>query len=127
MNDRCTPDTARRLKEKGFPQPDPEPGQVWYLDDTPYVVRSFPQRFNETDWIFSGLLERVQAGKESLPEAIYAPTAPDILRELGFEYELSFAADLGGYICTGNFPAIFSNENNPSEACAMAWGAKQKR
>lgn len=30
MNNVVTPETAQRLKDAGFPQPEPKPGQVWH-------------------------------------------------------------------------------------------------
>ncbi len=126
MNDRCTPATARRLKELGFEQPVPASGQVWYLDDEAAIVlavhsngvsycRGNCNYFERTD-IFLSLF-------------VYAPTAPDILRELGEDWTMIVAG--GGFQIYKHFQdpqyifPIAANEN-PAEACAEAWEVKQK-
>ncbi len=133
MNDRCTPATARRLKELGFEQPVPASGQVWYLDDEAAIVlavhsngvsycRGNCNYFERTD-IFLSLF-------------VYAPTAPDILRELGSGFALTIHPEAIGGNCfcmqfmtaaitTVRVHAEWQHEN-PAEACAEAWVAKQK-
>ena len=56
----------------------------------------------------------------------YAPTAPDILRELGQDYRISYFPFRGGWVCEAAFPEVYANETNPAEACAEAWEVKQK-
>lgn len=126
MNDRCTAATARRLKELGFPQPAPAPGQVWCLGDRLCQVRksrhgkSFGFYFGEVDgfWFCSS---------DELPNAVYAPTAPDILWELGYTHNLRHRTGVvHEFTCTYGHSTWFSDDN-PAEACAKAWEAKQKR
>jgi len=123
MNDRCTPATARRLKEQGFVQPPPAPGQVWYKDEKPWL------RMPGAYWV-----ELINGFTNSNPQFTpdcYAPTAPDILRHL----------DSGTYLTRRALTATFEVYNdwraledgtpqyvheNPAEACAEAWEAKQK-
>jgi hypothetical protein len=129
MNDRCTPATARRLQAQGFPKPVPEPGQVWYTaNDTPFIIVSIGAIIvghMDIGWP-DGEVPFGTPPLSSLESCAYAPTATDILRELGYEYRLSNSVFRGGWICEKEYPDIFANEN-PAEACAMAWEAKQKR
>ena len=130
MTNHVTPQTATRLKQAGFKQPVPASGQVWYLDDEAAIVlavhsngvsycRGNCNYFERTD-IFLSLF-------------VYAPTAPDILRELGGNYTLSFLGKVS--TCTNTSlpaPGLLKMENiyyheNPAEACALALEAKQKQ
>lgn len=128
MKNVVTPETARKLKEKGFPQPEnPTPGEVWYIDNAPYVVRGNPQQFKPNSWIFSGLLERVQAGMDCLPEAVFAPTATDILSDLGNDYHIGM---LDGVFVSGLHQFGQSDmqfNDNPSEAAALVWLEKHAK
>lgn len=122
MNDRCTPATARRLKELGFEQPEPAPGQVWYENDgTPVIMYHI-----EIGRLVRGSNGVLYGGKAA-DIITYAATAPDILRELQFTWNLFYSAIDGMYNCIQDRSTdIFSNEN-PAEACAEAWEAKQKQ
>ena len=122
MNDRCTPATARRLKEQGFVQPPPAPGQVWYKDEKPWL------RMPGAYWV-----ELINGFTNSNPQFTpdcYAPTAPDILRELGQSAALLYDQDefLPGYLngFNGFIGFLQPHNENPAEACAEAWEAKQK-
>ena len=124
MTNHATPQTATRLKQAGFKQPVPASGQVWYLDDEAAIVlavhsngvsycRGNCNYFERTD-IFLSLF-------------VYAPTAPDILRELGYEYTLHHE-DIYFCIYEPDGPELKIYENpNPAEACALALEAKQKQ
>ncbi len=125
MKDRCTPATARRLKERGFPQPVPAPGQVWIgqkygTDIAQYgVIIGDKIVFESGEFNNLGVVERGRY--------LYAPTAPDILRELMFTWNLFYTAIDDMYNCVQDQSTdLFSNEN-PAEACAEAWEAKQKQ
>ena len=112
MNDRCTPATARRLKELGFYQPEAAFGQVWYdAEDNPFLVGNLDSPM----WLADAYT--------------YAPTASDILRELGEDWTMIVAG--GGFQIYKHFQdpqyifPIAANDN-PAEACAEAWEAKQR-
>lgn len=117
-------ETAKKLKESGFPQPSPKFGQVWY---DPYgmpavVLSTKPLRFGDEggqSW----------SGKNRFGEMIFAPTATDILRELPRNWMLWFyegseienpAWEVGKYERGDGFDDQESN-SNPAEACAAAW------
>ena len=123
MNDRCTPAAARRLKELGFPQPVPAPGQVWYSANEMLfflVAKADGQLF------FCTVHGAAFGAADNLQKCAYAPTAPDILRELGQDYRISYFPFRGGWVCEAAFPEVYANETNPAEACAEAWEVKQK-
>jgi len=113
MNDRCTPPTARRLKELGFKQPEAAFGQVWYdAEGNPFLIGNLDSPM----WLADAY--------------VYAATAPDILRELGQSAALLYDQDefLPGYLngFNGFIGFLQPHNENPAEACAEAWKAKQK-
>lgn len=96
MKDICTFETAVKLKEAGFPQPDPEVGQVWYNDLYPLMIIEWvdcsfrlealehgPEYSHEIlDWFADDPKNSSPnfSGEASVFSPIYAPTATDILR-----------------------------------------------
>ena len=126
MNDRCTPATARCLKKAGFRQPKFEVGQLWYKERYPggTAAKWVLCIFSELDFI------TLDGGNYPEGEAVYAPTAPDILRELGQSAALLYDQDefLPGYLngFNGFIGFLQPHNENPAEACAEAWEAKQK-
>ena len=128
MNDRCTPATARRLKELGFAQPVPAPGQVWYtINDTKIIVTG---RKGQTFFCATkGGNSLTEIHVSHFDDFADAPTASDILRELGEDWTMIVAG--GGFQIYKHFQdpqyifPIAANEN-PAEACAEAWEVKQK-
>ncbi len=87
MQNHVTPGTARRLRDAGFPQPEPEFGQIWH-----------PSRYGGLFvYICKGcgntMELRAPAGwstweKPGSDKLFFAPTAADILRELPDRYVL---------------------------------------
>ena len=122
MNDRCTPATARRLKKAGFRQPKFEVGQLWYKERYPggTAAKWVLCIFSELDFI------PLDGGNYPEGEAVYAPTAPDILPELGDHWTIDFWALSDEWVCRHDNGARYYNDN-PAEACAEAWEAKQKQ
>ncbi len=114
MNDRCTPATARRLKELGFPQPEAAFGQVWYdAEDNPFLVGNLDSPM----WLADAYT--------------YAPTAPDILLHLDSGTYLIRRALTATFEVYDDWRALEDGtpqyvHENPAEACAEAWEAKQK-
>ena len=130
--------TAQALKTAGFPQPEPEAGQVWYLDagDAVFInginargeiICAAPSLINiEGHFVFN------PDACESMP---FAPTAADILRELPAtkgEHPIAlcfFADGVDTFTVTdfhqgedGLFSGCDISEHaNPAEACAAAW------
>lgn len=88
MNNFVSFDKAKKMKEAGFPQPEPEIWQVWYGlltgESEVNILISYNAKGYFTD-IFSN-----HHSKESFKKfGIYAPTVEDILKELGHDYYLS--------------------------------------
>ena len=134
-NQICTPATARRLKEQGFKQPLPAPGQVWYdLVKNPNLPCFIHRAKEGWYWDNHGNSYTAEAFTE---DGCYAPTAPDILRELGSRFALTIHPEAigGNCFCMQFMPAAITTvrvhaewqHDNPAEACAEAWEAKQKR
>ena len=126
MNDRCTPATARRLKDQGFAQPDPRPGHVFYdeYDGAIVIVRGSILGYYG---IYAGTDRTVEISGD-MKSMAYAPTAPDILRELGQDYALVYAGGEPTLISTveKRLPFLYKHPN-PAECCAMQWQIKQEQ
>jgi len=92
-------ETAKRLKEAGFPQPEPEFGQVWYSPN--------------------GAIRVIYIKTYDL---VFAPSATDILKEIPFFGSLSFEV----YETRFEFRVweglkLIAKNENPHEAAALAW------
>ncbi len=116
-------ETARKLKDADFPQPEPMPGQVWYADNS---LKVFVSKVNAGS--ISGHSEYPCARIEDTITAvdIFAPTATDIMQHLPGWY-LAFSKNQ--FVCLsfdeeGSAPDSFVHEN-PAEACAKAWFFEQ--
>lgn len=106
-------ETAKRLRDAGFPQPNVERGQSWYNREGSLQIiahdPTYPKEFNslirEHAWIF-------------------APTATDILRSLP-GYNLAFATENGWHCFFMSIDGVIYAENshkdNPAEAAAIAY------
>lgn len=124
-------ETANRLKEAGFPQPDFATGQLWYNASgaLSFIGKKEPGDDGKTYFFCTSVdtarTERMIPIKDG---AFYAPTATDILRELGPGhcvglYNVSphtFASAEIKWLC------VFPNQReysgiNPAEAAARAW------
>lgn len=117
MENIVTFETAKRLKDAGFPQPEPATGQIWYgpKDKTAYLI-------NEVSHKTIYFIALGDYGNEEILEAkhlylfVFAPTATDILRELQYA-DLTFRS--GKFRVT--LEHIISSHDNPAEAAAVAW------
>lgn len=86
MKDIISFETAKALKEAGFPQPEFETGQFWYNDlgALTFVGRNeVNERFGK-DYFYCTSVEtgRTDFFQPVAHSAFFAPTATDILREL---------------------------------------------
>ena len=114
-------ETAKRLKEAWFPQPEPCACQIWAdTDGFCFIVLS------ERGKTISG--RYIQSGNEFDCSVIddadtFCPTATDILSHLP-GWCLSFAT-VTGWTCWfevgDSVVAEFNHKDNPAEACAEAW------
>jgi len=102
-------ETAVRLKESGFPQPTPEAGQFWYN----------PNGILFVVYLVHEIVELYEIGRRNpsighyWEDWTFAPTATDILRELGPLFDLSY--DCAEFWCGDK------KGWNPAEAAAEAW------
>ena len=114
--DIVTFETALKLKEAGFPQPRFTPGiwQFWYGHGGLLGVSMQVDRIHEAE----GSILHVPN-----PSLIFAPTAADVLQELGDGYFLMldgcFEIDQMSEQY-GTSPA-FSRHENPAEPAALAY------
>jgi len=109
-------ETAKRLKKAGFPQPEiMEFGLAFWVK-------------NYTDHILA-LTDYDNIGIKMRENYSFAPSATDILKELGGQADLRFSRN-------GWTVSIFQNQyhsdsfnsvDNPAEACAAAWLAKNEK
>ena len=122
MQNLVTAETALKLKNAGFPQPVPEFLQVWYSDEPPYRERIVLSNNKEAMEVVCLAGERITYRYLDQLYA-FAPTATDILRELGSDYALSFLH--GRFWCERRQFGIVYDHENPAEAAASAWLAKE--
>lgn len=127
MKNIVTFETAQRLKEAGFPQPEPERGQVWYNDTgANYLITN-----TGGVGVYYACGPVLYTDRSlSADSCVFAPTATDILFYLSSDYEIyrSAVRDL--------FAAVYKDESgevklssynsNPAEAAAALWLERQK-
>ncbi len=106
-------ETAKQLKEAGFPQPSARFGQFWY-DETSEALNCIG--FEDFSIWFEDLV---------LEGYIFAPTATDILRLLPGVYlcvndKSIWRAEWAGVSCYDNDPPLAKGEA-PAEVAAAAW------
>ncbi len=121
-------ETAKRLKEAGFPQPEPERGQVWYTEyRKTYIILSGDKTIHGhiESW---GVMEVINILR--IYGRAFAPTATDILLQMPDGYGLfKFSGNL--FVCTDSQVLKVDNpyviSDNPAEAAAAAWLEIQKQ
>ena len=126
MDNYTTAETALKLKEKGFPHPEPKFGQMWKSAFTGYdsVVCNRTDTnglkmlapVHLIDWSHNFSAEPILGNAEN----IVLPTATDILKELGKDYNLSFFEGLFYCVHDNLMGEAYAHEN-PAEACAIAF------
>lgn len=106
MKNFCNYETSIRLKAAGFPQPRPEAGQTWYMEGgAPLIVL---KRMSPEVKVYLGGITHMY----DFSGAAFAPTAADILQELGWGFFKNQAAEAPG--------GAFESATKP-EAAASAW------
>jgi hypothetical protein len=118
MTDHTTAATARKLKEAGFQQPVPQEDQVWYSG------RNQSKTTLRQSENYRGMLiaDTYIIGGKFSEIADFAPSATDILRELGPGFYLESKGD--HWACGYYYPdkeITPKVSQNPAEACAAAW------
>jgi hypothetical protein len=119
MNNTVTFETAKRLKEAAFPQPEQILFGQHYYDDEGRLGIVISDNDDYLAVKFWGALSTYVSTEFDLSGCFFAPTATDILRELGKDYELSFFEE-SWFVCEDSF-APCTEHDNPAEACALAW------
>ena len=139
MKNVASSETAVKLKEAGFPQPDIQIGQAWYNDfKEPSVIVQRDHEF-KTQWagchLGTGATGNMFKASEIKENCCFAPTATDILRELPDKVLFWRVGDV--FVCgvqmeseegydVIKFEAAYKHEN-PAEACALAWLKMNKK
>ncbi len=133
MKNVVTFETARALKEAGFPQPEPEYLQVWYEEFNPFV-----EGWSREDSRHIIGIGRFEIWHEDfdMSEYYFAPTATEILRELhnhfttkqGYSVEIrasptddGFQVDIFEDLPFDAMKPIREINENLDEACAAAY------
>jgi len=115
-------ETAVKLLNAGFPQPELGSAQFWY-------VRSDPEDEYEIAVMIRarGLQERILT---RYTDRFFAPTATDILLELGLQFNLTVdrCNSVDGWSCVDESEdGRYFFRQNPAEACALAWLEADKK
>jgi hypothetical protein len=134
MKNTASFETAMRLKEAGFPQPEIETGQVWFnLHSAATLIGLLDPcekglRYFYCHSLASGRSQRILPATD---DAFFAPTATDILYLLQKNTRSPFWWTLTPYSNEGKWGCIqferLEGKNieiemhNPAEAAALAW------
>lgn len=136
MTNHVTPQTATRLKQAGFPQPEQKPGQFWYLQDRLYVIVAILSDAQGKTAILYEVSEESR-NPDPLPVRlsfsdvfVYAPGALEILSELGEDWALSKVGE--DWFCESIYAEWLAQKkgavnSNAVDACAEIWITKQGR
>ena len=130
MTNQVTPQTATRLKQAGFKQPEQKSGQFWYLQNRLYFIVSI---LTDTAGKTAILYEVCEENRDPSPLPVrlpfsdvfvYAPGVGEIMQEMGQSAALLYDQDeflpgyLGGF---GNFLGYLQPRNlSPCEALGEA-------
>jgi len=127
MNNIVTFDTAKRLKEVDFPQPDPGDFQFWYVDD------------GANEWGITVIIKcggMQEAILKRYGSRIFAPTATDILRVIynhfasmpGYSVDIRLSPTENGFhvdvfedLPFDTINKVWEFHENAAEAAALAW------
>ena len=123
MKNIVTFETAKRLKEAGFPQPMPEAGQVWYANDVNMRVSIVHVGGRAVNHVNQGYMLIYNTPiREFKTDCVFAPTATDILREMpGTILVLENYGSQGKAWELWKNGGLISELGDPAEAAALAW------
>ena len=130
MTDHTTPETSKRLKEAGFPQPGFEVGQFFVdpKDEVSIVIVQVGS--SRIYWQSMDRYYDFGSFKIGDPDSgffVFRPTATDILKELP-GYTIHYKAKDGTWAVWSYQPDDLMFQNaNPAEAAALAWLARNKK
>jgi hypothetical protein len=125
--DIVTFETAKALKEAGFPSPSLRKGQVWY-HDTNKEYQVVDVGIGEASAYHYRTVGGVvgEHGFAFRIRKFFAPSAVDILNWLGADWALSVEDGSPRWRCFTPHGAQEYFHENPAEACAAAWLAYNK-
>jgi hypothetical protein len=133
MTNHATPQTATRLKQAGFKQPEQKPGQFWYLQNRLYFIVAI---LSDTVGKTAILYEVCEENRDPDPLPVrlpfsdvfvYALSTMEVLQALGWEWRIGYMEEIKKYFCVNDQRRHFLYYNfDSAEACAEAWEAKQK-
>lgn len=125
--DVVTFETAKALREAGFPQPRTKFSQIWYFLESKQHLLIINGGANPS-YVIDGvrLIYRDHIKDMSI---VYAPTATDILRGLPEGFVLHKRMGVFHCLIIPKIPVgaesiygtPFGSDTNPAEACAAAW------
>lgn len=122
MKNVVTFETAERLKEAGFPQPEFMPGQFWYV--APDCLEIIIRIHNDENEVEASAFHNTDfPHDEPHPDQwIFAPTATDILEQLPDEHALT-RCNQDMFICMVGKPGLGADgcQINSAEAAAIDW------
>ena len=127
MKDIVSYETAVRLKEAGFPQPQPGAGQWWHNPDFGLFVVGIKWFADNREYriFYPGTGKSVLKSEAMFLKCAFAPTATDILRELRDGSNIGIMGKR--FLCYSpdfehgiDHPGTPINDN-PAEAVAEAW------
>lgn len=127
MKNTVSSPTAQRLKAAGFPQPDIEAGQVWREERYAHIVigemeDGFSVCFESRTGPWIEVVETLIL--KNLEGLVFAPTATDILAQLGDNYNLTICSQffrVEQMKADEYFVINYWQSDNPAEAAALAW------
>ncbi len=120
-------ETAKRLKEAGFPQPEFATGQIWYNS---FGVETFVGKMDVSEegthvffHCFSLSTARVDRIVPIHEGAFFAPSAEELLRELGQDYIAEYDGQKFVISQALAFVGLYTESEHPIlvEALALAW------
>ena len=121
MDNVTTFETGLELKTRGFPQPDFQIGQIWWI----YTLSG--QKSITITQVSGTCVNACANNGDEYDESdiaeyalVFTPTPADILKELGKDYNLSFFEGLFYCVHDNLIGDVYSHEN-PAEACALAY------
>lgn len=124
-NNYVTAETAARLKVAGFPQPEPQAGQAWYIEGVLYLVRPPAGVAPRRDFLASAIngFRDTWVREDRFSGLVFAPGVADLLPALGFDYALLSDGDRQYIVYEvdyGEFSRELARNDNPAEALAAA-------
>lgn len=112
----CTFETAQRLADAGFPQPEPQGGQFWYETETKNIFTPLVMRRKKQHSGFVGLA--FCEWRSDADGLIFAPGIADLLQALGPGWALQKGE--GGSWRAYSWEHEFI-DTEPAQALAGAW------